>query len=42
MRESDLRFKQTLQDERVTTSKVLIDMKRQVKNHSFANSSPLR
>jgi hypothetical protein len=26
MRESDIRFKQTLQDERITTSKVLLDM----------------
>jgi len=26
MRESDIRFKQTLQDERVTASKVLLDM----------------
>lgn len=33
MRESDLRFKQTLQDERVTTSKVLVEMQRKVKNH---------
>jgi len=42
MRESDLRFKQTLQDERITTSKVLFDMQRQVKNHLYNNSSPLR
>ena len=42
MRDSDTRFKQTLNDERVTTSKVLFDMQRQVKNHQFNNSSPLR